>query len=606
MSVPFLVRVQSPDHGTKRIIASPNQSLQTFFKLIQEEFKLKHKSWNIWLDRAQTKELSLSKNTSSLRSYNIKHGDMVYLEVIVDENDVLNNEAEAKSSLTSIEEDAIDQILWKLDGKIERGINKQLCRHGPMGKCLHCVPLEPFDEEYLATLEPAIKFLSFHSYLRKITTGADKGKFATLENTSCKIKPGCKEHLPWPAGVCTKCQPNAVTLQRQKFRHVDFIQFENSNIVNNFLDFWRVSGKQRIGFLYGKYEHHKEIPLGIRAVVTAIYEPPQTSTKNSVELLENERQQSQVDAMAARLDLRMVGWIFTDLLPLDTSSGSVKHFRGNVNTHFLSAEECIMAAQLQNRYPNPCRLASEGVFGSKFVTVVVTGDSTNQIHFDGYQVSDQCMALVRDECLLPTIDAPELGYAKESSNQQYVPDVFYKEIDKYRNEVTRLARPLPVEYLLLDIAVAFPKEQAFTFYSPPHIKPFPIENRESIRQLQDLDAFSKYMAQHSTDHSTAFRNFHLLIFMASCDMLPLKDAMGELLDGLKGGDEGVVQGWMKGEAWSTVEHILNANGSGASTSSGFEATSTPSSDAQAWNCKHCTFINSADIQACEMCSLPKN
>lgn len=55
-----------------------------------------------------------------------RHGDMVYLEVIVDENDVLNNEAEAKSSLTSIEEDAIDQILWKLDGKIERGINKQL------------------------------------------------------------------------------------------------------------------------------------------------------------------------------------------------------------------------------------------------------------------------------------------------------------------------------------------------------------------------------------------------------------------------------------------------------------------------------------------------
>ena len=36
------------------------------------------------------------------------------------------------------------------------------------------------------------------------------------------------------------------------------------------------------------------------------------------------------------------------------------------------------------------------------------------------------MGLVRDSCLIPTYDAPELGYIKESSNEQYVPDVFYK------------------------------------------------------------------------------------------------------------------------------------------------------------------------------------
>ncbi len=36
------------------------------------------------------------------------------------------------------------------------------------------------------------------------------------------------------------------------------------------------------------------------------------------------------------------------------------------------------------------------------------------------------MALVRDDCLLPTLDAPELGYVRESTTQRYVPDVFYK------------------------------------------------------------------------------------------------------------------------------------------------------------------------------------
>lgn len=36
------------------------------------------------------------------------------------------------------------------------------------------------------------------------------------------------------------------------------------------------------------------------------------------------------------------------------------------------------------------------------------------------------MALVRDQCLVPTKDAPELGYIRESTDRQYVPDVYYK------------------------------------------------------------------------------------------------------------------------------------------------------------------------------------
>ena len=45
---------------------------------------------------------------------------------------------------------------------------------------------------------------------------------------------------------------------------------------------------------------------------------------------------------------------------------------------------------------------------------------------EGYAVSAQCMALVRDNCLVPTKDAPEFGYVRESSDKQYVPDVYYK------------------------------------------------------------------------------------------------------------------------------------------------------------------------------------
>lgn len=53
--------------------------------------------------------------------------------------------------------------------------------------------------------------------------------------------------------------------------------FENGQIVENFLNYWRRSGHQRVGFMYGRYEQHENVPLGIRAVVSAIYEPPQVN-----------------------------------------------------------------------------------------------------------------------------------------------------------------------------------------------------------------------------------------------------------------------------------------------------------------------------------------
>lgn len=45
-----------------------------------------------------------------------------------------------------------------------------------------------------------------------------------------------------------------------------------------------------------------------------------------------------------------------------------------------------MAADFQNLHSNPCREAKGGSFGSKFVTVCVSGDETNQVALKGYQV----------------------------------------------------------------------------------------------------------------------------------------------------------------------------------------------------------------------------
>uniref|UniRef100_A0A8C8BYN9 Nuclear protein localization protein 4 homolog n=1 Tax=Oncorhynchus tshawytscha TaxID=74940 RepID=A0A8C8BYN9_ONCTS len=584
----MIIRVQSPN-GMKKIPATKKETAAAFLNKVGKEFGFTSNGFSIFLNRNKTDEIQSQNKTLSLLK--IKHGDMLFLypsgspgpsgetmDVATTHSSSLPSSSSSMMSRSHsaphIPEDEIDQYLAKQEGKIYRNKDPQLCRHGSMGKCVHCVPLEPFDEEYLSHLDPPVKHMSFHAYIRKLTGGADKGKFVALENISCKIKSGCEGHPPWPEGICTKCQPSAITLNRQKYRHIDNIMFENHTIADRFLDFWRKTGSQRMGYLYGRYTEHKDIPLAIRAEVAAIYEPPQIATQNSLELVEDPKAAA-VEEIAAKLGLRKVGWIFTDLLSEDTRIGTVKYTR-NKDSYFLSAEECITAGHFQNQQSNPCRLSPDGHFGSKFITVAATGGPDNQVHFEGYQVSNQCMALVRDECLLPCRDAPELGYAKESSTEQYVPDVFYKDKDKFGNDITYLARPLPVEYLIID----------------------------------DFHSLATYLSQcTSTVFLDIVSDFHLLIFLVTNEVMPLRDSIGLLLDAVKTKDEELAQTWKKSEQWATIEQLCSTEGGQPSGPQEFGAMgggpSTPASSSAMWSCLHCTFMNQPGTELCEMCSLPR-
>uniref|UniRef100_A0A8D2EQT3 NPL4 homolog, ubiquitin recognition factor n=1 Tax=Theropithecus gelada TaxID=9565 RepID=A0A8D2EQT3_THEGE len=554
MAESIIIRVQSPD-GVKRITATKRETAATFLKKVAKEFGFQNNGFSVYINRNKTGEITASSN-KSLNLLKIKHGDLLFLFP----SSLAGPSSEMETSAPpgfkvfgapNVVEDEIDQYLSKQDGKIYRSRDPQLCRHGPLGKCVHCVPLEPFDEDYLNHLEPPVKHMSFHAYIRKLTGGADKGKFVALENISCKIKSGCEGHLPWPNGICTKCQPSAITLNRQKYRHVDNIMFENHTVADRFLDFWRKTGNQHFGYLYGRYTEHKDIPLGIRAEVAAIYEPPQ-------------------------------------------------------DTYFLSSEECITAGDFQNKHPNMCRLSPDGHFGSKFVTAVATGGPDNQVHFEGYQVSNQCMALVRDECLLPCKDAPELGYAKESSSEQYVPDVFYKDVDKFGNEITQLARPLPVEYLIIDITTTFPKDPVYTFSISQN--PFPIENRDVLGETQDFHSLATYLSQNTSSvFLDTISDFHLLLFLVTNEVMPLQDSISLLLEAVRTRNEELAQTWKRSEQWATIEQLCSTVGVQLPGLHEYGAVggSTHTATAAMWACQHCTFMNQPGTGHCEMCSLPR-
>ncbi|XP_035433294.2 nuclear protein localization protein 4 homolog isoform X1 [Spodoptera frugiperda] len=610
----MILRVQSAE-GTTRVEMSDTDVTAQLFERVYESLHLNTFAFVLHKDRQRKEEITSSKSRR-LRDYGLQHGDMLYLSPVngavlfdqpstsgqVHENNKPFGEpveagpstsgSEIPPAATSIparpiavEEDEVDLQLYPMSGSIQRQRDEKLCRHNSKGCCVHCSPLEPWDEGYLK--EHNIKHMSFHAYLRKITSG----NFISLDELSCKIKPGCSEHPPWPRGICSKCQPGAVTLNRQPYRHVDNVLFEHPAIVERFLAYWRATGHQRVGFLYGRYERHPDVPLGIRARVAAIYEPPQSSARDTVSLSPDPRAPLLQD-LAARLGLRPVGWIFTDLLPLDVATGTVKHIRG-VDTHFLSAQECIMAGHYQNLHPNACRHASSGYFGSKFVTVCVTGDSNLQVHLEGYQVSGQCQALVRDGILLPTRDAPDLGYIRDSSDKQYVPDVYYKERDAYGNEVGVSAKRVPVAYLLVDVPCGVAGAAEPTFW--PRAS-FPPANRPLQHHLQTLRALQAQL-QAADSTLDALADLHALLFLATNEALPLSPAaLQPLLAAVAARDAAAAEAWRAQPAAATLLQLARA------------AADEPAAAAPGavWTCPLCTFHNAPHADACEMCAMPRS
>lgn len=89
--------------------------------------------------------------------------------------------------------------------------------------------------------------------------------------------------------------------------------------------------------------------------------------------------------------------------------------------------------------------------------------------------------------------------------------------------MSKLARPLPVEYLLLDIPASTPLTPLNTFSSVEGITKFPVENRLIDGHIQDFDSLSKYLRQFTPlQFRESISDFHLLLYIATMEMLPMK------------------------------------------------------------------------------------
>ncbi|EIW64969.1 polyubiquitin-tagged protein recognition complex Npl4 component [Trametes versicolor FP-101664 SS1] len=657
----MLLRLRSKD-GNFRLEFQPTANISELLAKILETAPDADSSTITISNQPRGNEVLISTlSGQNLQSLGLKHGDLIfvgYKAQAAPEAPAATTSAAAaptegqdpsKRPWEGVEEDAVDRYWRSQEGKIPRGRDSRFCKHGANAMCDYCMPLEPYDAAYHT--EHSIKHLSYHAYLRKITPKASSSASVTsilppLNPPSYKVKEPCPTggHPPWPAGICTACQPSAITLQSQPFRMVDHLEIASPDIIDRFLQAWRLTGLQRFGWLIGHYEPYPDVPMGIKAVVEAIHEPPQEGEIDGLSLGLPWEDEPRIRALAAQAatPLQIVGYIFTDLVPTEEDRTKLKYKR-HPQSFFLSSLEVLFAAHVQSANPTPSRSSFTGAFGSRMVTAVLTGTEEGGIDVSAYQVSEQACAMLDADMIEASVD-PNIMRVKEEDREEgsarYVPDVFFRYKNEYGLDVQKNAKPcFPLEYLLVNVSHGFPQNPAPVFQS---VK-YKIENRPGLEdqsienvlhQLAEIEAYDVHVSAQGGDSQKRqalakfISDWHLIAFLGTTGLINQNDLQVLIRVATAPHEEKptVLDEVLQTEGWLTLmtfaREVAPKRPSGATLSSGSHApmdTDIPpevfdqiaraeaggsSSAGGIRICPHCTFENTHGGSDCEVCGLP--
>ncbi|KAK1293940.1 NPL4-like protein 2 [Acorus calamus] len=166
-----------------------------------------------------------------------------------------------------------------------------------------------------------------------------------------------------------------VRVSRQETSPCESVSFDRSaadafqHYVNDSLAF----AVKRCGFMYGT------VSDAGRVEVDFIYEPPQSGTEAEIYLLRDSTEEAAVEAVAAGLGMRAVGFMFTQAVGQDKEG------------YTLSETEVRLAAQMQVE----CGRGLEQ-WVTAVVKLEVSEDGGADVHFEAFQLSEMCVKLFRD------------------------------------------------------------------------------------------------------------------------------------------------------------------------------------------------------------------
>jgi nuclear protein localization protein 4 homolog len=423
---------------------------------------------------------------------------------------------------------------WLPDGRTTE------CSHGIHAKCLHCLGINKDnfqDVEYKchhpkdqmcanckdnSGIQDA-KHIPFDHHLREMRNRCKKKHkpdqrcqdCIPLVDVSYLMRRDCTSHKPYPLGMCNKCIPPSVILDRQIYRHVDYVSIRNYPEFQKFVDHWQNLHcmEQRVAWLYGYYSEDPNYPEGVRVNVEALYEPPQIGEMNGFQLM-NDEFELDVDMVAHSLQLEKVGWVYTSL---------------NYES-FLTPKEIREIAAMQEKYSieHP-----EGVRVSKFVTVVVKpkGDM-GESGIDCYMVSDLGQALERDNVFGNHEDHKHM-VVREPEENEMVPNIVKQ---------GKTVKEFDPEFFIVSIAHGQPKElQDYNILKNYDFLPM---GRHMKPNKNDLKGYIN--AHKGEDSRVKFACFQFLLYMIQqldvetvctiaqkiADGEPLEDYLVELVESL--------------------------------------------------------------------------
>ena len=163
-------------------------------------------------------------------------------------------------------------------------------------------------------------------------------------------------------------------IERQENPHCSSVSFdrEAASTFQHYVNETLAFAIKRGGIMYGTVDEKNDVS------VEFIYEPPQQGTEDNLVLLRDPDEEKQVDAIAMGLGMRKVGFIFSQTLSQ------------NKTDYTLSGLEIRQAVELH----------AENEFNA-WVTAIVklevnTDDGSADVHFEAFQLSDQCIKLWKD------------------------------------------------------------------------------------------------------------------------------------------------------------------------------------------------------------------